>query len=279
MTTRSKRNEGVAAGSETWVAQISKSIDSIGTEKFPTHLVDALKSLVSFDYSVVFAFHQSEKPLCLFHTFRAEQQVVFVENYLMGPYLLDPIFKACIRKVDTALYRLSDSAPDRFYQSEYYRSYYIQTGLAEEIYYPFYLPNNVAVSVSLMRSGESSRFSSREFKLLNSVTPIIVSLAQRHWQSVSELFEVDTTSSEPLQDRELIETMVGDLFGDRITPRETQVIAQVLEGHSSESISKNLKISAGTVRIHRRNIYAKLRISSQHELFTIFLKNITMGRS
>ena len=70
----------------------------------------------------------------------------------------------------------------------------------------------------------------------------------------------------------------GDLFGQRITPRETQVVAQVLEGHSSDSIAKNLAISVGTVRIHRRNIYAKLQISSQQELFSIFLKRITAER-
>ncbi|MHA1159113.1 MAG: LuxR C-terminal-related transcriptional regulator, partial [Alphaproteobacteria bacterium] len=47
------------------------------------------------------------------------------------------------------------------------------------------------------------------------------------------------------------------------------------EGHSSEAIARNLGISVGTVRIHRRNTYAKLRISSQQELFSIFFKNVT----
>ena len=94
----------------------------------------------------------------------AEKRVVFVDDYLKGPYLLDPFFKACGRKVDTGLYRLRDIAPDRFYQSEYYRSYYVQTGLSEEICYTFYLPKGVAVAISLMRSGERSRFSAREFR-------------------------------------------------------------------------------------------------------------------
>ena len=75
----------------------------------------------------------------------------------------------------------------------------------------------------------------------------------------------------------MIENTVSTLFSQRITPRETQVVAQVLEGHSSDSIAKNLGISVGTVRIHRRNIYAKLRISSQQELFSIFLKKSPRG--
>jgi len=278
VTTQPKRIKNVAAGSVAWVALLSQCIDSIGVEKFPLRLVDALKSLTDFDYLVVFAFHQSEKPLCLFDTFSPEKRVVFVDDYLKGPYLLDPFFKACGRKVDTGLYRLRDIAPDRFYQSEYYRSYYIQTGLSEEICYTFYLPKGVAGAMSLMRSGESSRFSAREFRLLNSVAPIVASLAQRHWQDVPAKFDAEAAIDEPHQDRALIENTVSTLFSQRITPRETQVVAQVLEGHSSDSIATNLGISVGTVRIHRRNIYAKLRISSQQELFSIFLKKITTGR-
>ncbi len=278
MTTQPKLTKNVAAGSVAWVALLSQCIDSIGAENFPQSLVDALESLADFDYSVVFAYYQSEKPLCLFHTFSPEKRVVFVDDYLKGPYLLDPFFKACGRKVDTGLYRLRDIAPDRFYQSEYYRSYYIQTGLSEEICYTFYLPKGVAVAISLMRSGERSRFSAREFRLLGSIAPIVVSLAQRHWQDVPEKFDVETAVDEPHQDRALIENTVSTLFSQRITPRETQVVAQVLEGHSSDSIATNLGISVGTVRIHRRNIYAKLRISSQQELFSIFLKKITTGR-
>ncbi len=257
---------------------LGRSIDAIGDEAFPQILVDALKSLTDFDYSVVFAYYQSERPFCLFHTFSPEKRIIFVDDYLKGPYLPDPFFKACGRHVDTGLYRLREIAPDRFYQSEYYRSYYVQTGLSDEICYTFYLPKGVAVVISLMRSGESSRFSAREVRLLESVVPIVVSLAQRHWQDIPEKFDLETAAGELYEERSLIENTVSTLFSKRITPRETQVVAQVLEGHSSDSIAKDLGISVGTVRIHRRNIYAKLQISSQQELFSIFFKKITTGQ-
>ncbi len=278
MNARPKRTKNVAAGSPAWLSMLGRSIDAIGDEAFPQILVDALKSLTDFDYSVVFAYYQSERPFCLFHTFSPEKRIIFVDDYLKGPYLLDPFFKACGRHVDTGLYRLREIAPDRFYQSEYYRSYYVQTGLSDEICYTFYLPKGVAVVISLMRSGESSRYSAREVRLLESVVPIVVSLAQRHWQDIPEKFDLETAAGELYEERSLIENTVSTLFSKRITPRETQVVAQVLEGHSSDSIAKDLGISVGTVRIHRRNIYAKLQISSQQELFSIFFKKITTGR-
>ena len=48
----------------------------------------------------------------------------------------------------------------------------------------------------------------------------------------------------------------------------------VLKGNSSEAIGKRLGIATGTVRIHRKNIYTKLGIGSQGELFSRFVASI-----
>ena len=255
------RIKKVDLGSATRISLLAQCIDSIGTSEFPGSMVTALKSVADFDYSVSFAYHQNETPLCLYDTFSSAKRVVFIDDYLKGPYLLDPFFKACGRKVETGLYRLGDIAPDRFYQSEYYRSYYVQTGLAEEICYTFYLSNEVTVVISLMRSANRSRFSAKDFRLLNSVCPIVSSLAQLHWKDVHNKFEVEPSGPKSGKNGTIIEEAVSALFSPRITPRETQVVAQVLEGHSSDSIARSLGISVGTVRIHRRNIYGKLQIS------------------
>ena len=279
MANNSGRAKKIDLGNAAWITLLSRCIDSIGTDRFAENLISALKSVTDFDYLVSFAYHQKDQPICLFHTFTPNERVVFVDDYLKGPYLLDPFFTACGRQVETGLYRMRDIAPDRFLQSEYYRSYYVRTGLAEEICYTFYLLNDVAVVISLMRSGEGQRFSAREFRLLESVVPIVCSLGQRHWQSVPDWFEIESSEREPADTPTIIENTVSAIFGSRITPRETQVVAQVLEGHSSESIAKGLGISTGTVRIHRRNIYAKLDISSQQELFSIFFDKIRTVRA
>lgn len=279
MVTNPRRTKKINLGNAARISLLSQCIDTTGTEKFSRNLIIALKSITDFDYMVSFAYYQNEKPICLHHTFSPAKRKIFVDDYLKGPYLLDPFFKACGRRVDTGLYRLRDIAPDRFYQSEYYRSYYVQTGLAEEICYTVYLLNGVAVVISLMRSGDSPRFSAREFKLLASVVPLVNSLAQRNWQDVHHKFEAEPSGLETGDHRTIIENTVSALFSPRITPRETQVVAEVLEGHSSESIARNLGISVGTVRIHRRNIYAKLQISSQQELFTIFFEKIKTVRN
>ena len=258
-----------------WTELLALCISSLGTGDFPQSLIRAIKTIAEFDNSVIFAYYKKEKPLCLHHTFSTTQRIVFVDDYLKGPYLLDPFFTACSRRISPGLYRLRDIAPDRFYQSEYYRSYYARTGLSEEICYIFYQPDGVAVLISLMRSDSSSKFSARQFRLLQSTAPIVISLAQQHWRNIPGNLHGETEAINTHHDHSLITNTVGTLFGQRITPRETQVVVMVLEGHSSGSIAKSLKISVGTVRIHRRNIYAKLQISSQQELFAIFFNMIT----
>ncbi|MFT5549503.1 MAG: DNA-binding CsgD family transcriptional regulator [Candidatus Azotimanducaceae bacterium] len=270
-TKRPKKND---MESNAWVLSLGECIDSLFVNTFSEKLDKALRTITDYDYSVTFAYHLDERPLCLHHDFSPTNRVLYVDDYLKGPYLLDPFFKACSRKVDPGLHRLRDIAPDRFYQSEYYRSYYVQTGLSEEISYILYPLDNVAVVISLMRTAKNSRFSAREFKLLQRVFPIVEGLSKHHWQSLSQRFEGATQNAQIGFRQTNIEDTVSALFNTKITPRETQVVSRVLEGHSSEAIAKSFGISVGTVRIHRRNVYGKLQISSQQELFDIFFQKI-----
>lgn len=65
----------------------------------------------------------------------------------------------------------------------------------------------------------------------------------------------------------MIRSHVTDQTGKALTRREAQLAALILQGHSNLSAALDLGISRETVKVHRRNIYRKLDISSQAELF------------
>ena len=44
--------------------------------------------------------------------------------------------------------------------------------------------------------------------------------------------------------------------------------------HSSKSVARELKIAPGTVMVHKRNLFGKLGISSQYELFSLFIDDL-----
>lgn len=247
-------------------------IGAIGNEEeFPAAIAETLRVVTHFSYTVIFAYHGNERPLDLFDDFPATKRQVFVTDYQEGPYLLDPFYLAATRPVEAGLYRLRDFAPDRFYQGEYFRSYYEKTGLAEEIAFFVDVPDDVMVVLSLMRADKI--FSSREFRELETFLPVVHSCVSQHWSLLAQRFRPLEQSSKNRLENRIERTFHA--FGEGIlTPREREVVEYTLKGHSAEAVGAILSISSGTVRIHRRNIYAKLRISSQGELFSAFIRTL-----
>ena len=247
-------------------------IDAIGSDQFAHRLSDTFKSIAPFDYTVIFGYLGAARPMDLFDTFPGSKRRIFVEDYQEGPYLLDPFYLACKNQVAPDLYRIRDLAPDRFFQGEYFRSYYARTGLAEEIAYIVELPEKATVVVSLMRADK--KFSAKEFRQLREFWPVVKAVCQRHWSGVAAQFGASTNSAVGEGMHQSVE-LAFTKFGDGVlTPRERQVVEFTLKGHSADAVGRILEISPGTVRIHRRNVYSKLRIRSQGELFSKFIDTL-----
>ena len=258
-----------------WHEDAGKVVRRLRGPRYAQALVAALRHLVHFDFSVMFAYRGDERPIDLYDDFGSARREVFVTIYQEGPYLLDPFFRASRDRIKSGLYRLRDLAPDRFYQSEYFRSYYAKTGLSEEIGFFVALPDNVGAVISLMRAGDHQVFSEKEMARLRIVEPFVRATAEYNWENLAARF----SGSDPDPEQQILERTIDDTFRNfgraLLSPREREVVGLVLRGHSSESISKLLGISAGTVKVHRKNIYAKLGIASQSELFSIFLNALT----
>jgi DNA-binding CsgD family transcriptional regulator len=255
-----------------WAPLAGAVVSALGTPGLPQNLAVFLRQTVPVSYMVVFGYSGTARPVDLYDDFPEAKRRIFVTDYQAGPYLLDPFYLAAIRPVEPSLYRLRDLAPDRFYQGEYYRNYYAQTGLAEEIAYFVDLPDRSTLVLSLMRAEKS--FSQKEFQTLEAVFPFVASVARHHWKSLYQFLGNDSKVVGSQRPRRDLSDHLSSFGAGVLTPRECEIAAFTLKGHSAESAGQSLGISPGTVRIHRRNIYAKLRINSQGELFSSFLKTL-----
>ncbi|MCB1445469.1 MAG: helix-turn-helix transcriptional regulator [Rhizobiaceae bacterium] len=229
--------------------------------------VDMMKSLFPFDYCVIFAYRGAERPIDLYSTFDAAEYQVFVSMYQDGPYLLDPFYSAATQP-RPGVWRMRALAPDRFFASEYCRSYYVQTGLAEEV--GFFVPagDGVTVVLSLMRREGSGIFRDAEYALMRKAEPVVAAMVHAVWSRLGPRF--DHPSRAHREDHHP-EAKARARISDRLTQREAAIIELVLQGHSSESIGLRLGVATGTVKVHRRNIYRKLGISSQAQLMSLYL--------
>jgi len=247
-----------------WHDHAGRMIDAIDGPDFGRTLAAAMRAQVPYDFTVIFGYVGAERPLDLYHDFPEDRRRLHVDEYQEGPYLLDPFFLKARDLDQPGLWRMREIAPDRFYHGEYYRSYYAQTGLAEEVGFLVDVNPNLTIVVSLMR--KEKRFSNAEIKVLKTIWPVVDAASRRHWHDVALDAAKPATT---------IEARIAQAFhsiGEGIlTPREREVVELTLKGHSADAIGGQLGISPGTVRIHRRNVYSKLRISSQGELFSEFI--------
>lgn len=229
---------------------------------------EATASLSRYDHIVVFAYRGSERPIDLYSTFDADDYRTFVTLYQAGPYLLDPFYHAAAEP-RPGIFRMRDLAPDRFFSSEYYRTYYSQTRLAEEIGFFVPVDGNVTVVLSLMRKSTDRAFSARDFERLRQADPFVAAMVRRFWSGLAERFDAVADV------RKTASSRATGVWGRLdLTAREASIVELVLQGHSSEAVGRRLGIATGTVKVHRRNVYRKLGISSQTQLLSLYLKSM-----
>ena len=71
-----------------------------------------------------------------------------------------------------------------------------------------------------------------------------------------------------------METAFASFCRDRLTYQQRRIVQLILRGHSNLSIGQHIAVTEGTVKVHRQNIYQHLNISSQRELFAMFVQSI-----
>lgn len=260
-----------------WHAALPNVVSEMGNDRFYRSLDEALNGLSSFDLSCIFAYPADGQPQLLYDGLKDVSSREIMRNYLSGTYLFDAVYDACCRQVARGLYRLKALAPDDFFRGHYYNSpefhpcISMQTGsLAEEIV--FIIPShNAYLAYSLLRQRQQQPFSDRDFGTLEKTAAMVASLVVKHQE------HCDRSDAGPPKSQETSDRVIHafESFADgTLTLRERLIVKLILKGHSSISTAAVLGITEGTVKNHRKRIYAKLRISSQTELFNLFIHHL-----
>lgn len=249
--------DGFARRFRLWHRDISQAAHAIGKPMFPLCLETALRQLVSFQMLNGFAYSREGVASDLYNERVVGSHAMIVDRYLAGPYILDPFFDALHHHPADTLLVMRRIAPDRFADTEYFRQHYAATGIVDEIGFILKL-RHVDAILSLSRIGAERPFSTRDVRMLQDAAPLIRFLAEQHWGYHRTPGTVRAAAA-------------ASIGNPALTRRENEIVCLILKGHSTLSIAAVLNLSPNTVKVHRRQIYAKLRISSQVELFHLFL--------
>lgn len=252
-----------------WHAAIAKIIASADDESLSDALVFAVGLAVKHEGTCLLAFHKSARPAVLHHTLEPAGRKHYLERYLAGPYLLDPLYHLATREQKPSLCRFRDELPDRFHSSEYYRQYCERTHLLDEM--DFLAQVSERTTVVLVIGRRDRMFDKSELQRLELIQPTVEASIRRIWQ----LWNLRTGHSGGNDVVHARLTRCFARFGESLlTDRERQVSQLLLRGHSSKSIARELDIAPGTVMVHKRNLFAKLGISSQYELFSLLIDEL-----
>lgn len=254
-------------------AQLAQVIRRVGVPGFESALMGWFRRCVAPDNLIVLAYRDVGPPQVLFR--QSDHPQVFSQlddTYLAGAYLLDPYHDLHMSRVPAGAYRLRDIAPDAFHRSRYYSEYYQQTTLLDEITFMAYPAPSVSLNLCLGRDAASGQsFTAREVETCHRIAPIVIALTEAHWQGLSAL---------PTAPGNVAEQLVRALeaaHAIRLSPRQAEVALMILRGHSTVSIGLRLGVSSQTVKVFRKQLYARCRISSQEELFALMLPLLNVG--
>lgn len=261
-----------------WNQSVAELINHLEDEDLPRLLVEAISQLVKVEAVMLVLERRDKMPVLLYDLgIPDEERALHVDAYFSGAYLLDPFCLSVDEGLEPGTYHLSEIAPDDFYQSDYYRTYYQEASLVDDVYFLVGPKDGVKLSFAVARQHDHPQFSEDELELFRLMNPVVQTVLTKYWKSVWETKELPEGSEGRM--RAQVEAAFNNFGASMLTDREREVAHLLLKGHSSKSAAQKLGISPDTVQMHRKNMYGKLDISSQSELFSLFIAALSNAGS
>ncbi|MGE8058945.1 helix-turn-helix domain-containing protein [Pseudomonas sp. NPDC089547] len=247
-------------------------IEAIGSEQLGPALDALLRSKLAFEMSCAYLFRFNQPALLLHNGYNHSVTERTLNAYVRGGYLLDPFYVACVNEHPAGLWRMSELAPDCFFSSGFAISRDIHPCVSsdygtavEEVGFIIPLQPQVAIVYSLMRKHSSGDFSAAQMDLLAGMAPLLASVFGQHCR----LRHADCLRTAP--EGAVLEDAFVEILQGQLTETQRLIAKLLLQGHSNASIARQLNISDGTVKVHKHNIYQRLEISTNAELFRLFI--------
>ena len=261
---------------------ISNAIDAVGKDRLPTLLIKLIKFRIKIDAAILIIYRPESKPILLNSTFKEKRAKLGLNNYINDTFVLNPAYLSFKKGETRGITKITEISGKDSIQSVHYTNYKIKEARdedlgfltegwperLEEISILFDLPNKEMGELAIFKK-KISGFNNSDLNTLQVLEPLIHSIFKNHWSTVRQ--SIIRKNSMPTKNTRY------DSFGENtLSPREMEVAKLIFEGHSGNSIAANLDIAIETVKSHRKNMYKKLGIGSQQELFSRYIDSISL---
>ncbi|OUS73514.1 helix-turn-helix transcriptional regulator [Pseudoalteromonas sp. A601] len=264
---------------------LADTISALNSPNFTPKLMHVISVLLNFDCSVILGYREGKRPIYLYDSIENKRDLLF-QRYLTTSFQSDPFYQKLNANKEQGIFTLKDivdkdvARNDLDYQA-YCEHFYHQTGWKDELSMLIEIEPTRWVILYFGFMENDKRFTKPQLAKLKSYFTIIQSLCQQHWkQTEFTLAEaVFSPAAYSGQLRAAIESALASFGQSVLTKREQEIAALIAQGNDSKEISKQLGVAEGTIKNHRKRIYAQLNVASLSELFQLFLNHlITQSR-
>ncbi|MFN4140387.1 helix-turn-helix transcriptional regulator [Aestuariivirga sp.] len=245
-----------------FLGALAAAIEGVGSERHVERLVDLVGALVPHDLVTVVRYSVSERPEFVSHRNYSDEMVA---RYLDTFYPYDPFYAQWREKQKAGVVRLLAAAPVR-----YIADFLAQSVITDEL--GVLLEDGQGWCLGIFLDRSKGRFSPADVKRLEAQFPVFASLHALDLKSRRPAFRRTEQPAAPGQDpRQGAALGAEERLWPELSPREREIVRLILAGHPTAGIARKLGLAPGTVKNHRRNIYTKLDITTERELFLQYI--------
>ena len=249
-----------------WPDVVAPLIKAVNTDEFGDVFFDSVNRIAPIDSALMLLFRADQKPLVLYQRLHPAEQASFNDVYLAGAYLLSPLYRR-FQSLRSGFYRLGSLEHQAFEQSDFGIAYFNQSGLCDDANFLLKLDHQSAIVASFGRQQLITPFSAQELQQLHIADPVYRSALEKHW-GAGELPVVSNLAKSG-RAHNTLKLALKNFGSSVLTEREHTVLQLMLDGNPSKTSARELGISVDTERGHRKNIYVKLKVASQAQLFSL----------
>lgn len=255
-----------------WPDVVAPLIEAVNTESFGRVLFESINRIAPIDSAIAMLFRVEEKPVLLYDGLHPSEMESFEDTYMAGAYLLSPLYRR-FPAMRSGFYRLENLEPASFDRSEFGVAYFNDSGLSDEANFLLKLTEDTAIAACFGRQQLDLPFNAQEIQQLHWAEPVFRAAMAKHW--LQDINDGQNHSVSARQVHHQLKSSLHNFGSSLLTEREREVLHLMFEGKASKSAAKILNISPDTERGHRKNIYSKLDVASQAELFSLIFTVIS----
>ena len=266
-------HRNVAASSSELSKALANAISALRTTQFTSAFIKLLNRLVAFDCAVIIGYRPGKHPIYLFDSLHQQRELLF-QRYLMDAYQDDPFLLLLAQHQQEGVFTPKDTRSCSDKNAYYQQDFYQQTGWRDELCITLRLSEARWIVVYLGKleghAVQQARFADVELNQIAGYLSVLSALCQQHWNTPFHLASATVNCDIAA----MLRQSVGSFGKTLLTVREQQVAALLVQGMDSQEIAEYLAIGHGTVKNHRKRIYAQLGVVSLSELFSLFLNHV-----